>query len=284
MNKKILLSLLLMPMSQITAENYLLVINKNLNESVSVTDYVGVEASTPSIVKNTSCLDILNNSNSIGNGIYKIYPDGVTEVDVYCDMVIDGGGWTMVSSNSYLSSVIQNGTGRNNASYRLNRIEGTLGTPSPNSDFIIGSSLNDMEWSEARVTMFGFNDLSSAYNYPDNLGSYIDLKWTTLGSTASERLDSITHSSNVTTINSFGFSIHSSASYFILDGVRKDVSYNANSNQATVGGAGVANSNGDPSNGTYFGHGYTEVSNSVEGAYQSNGTYRNSHGYVTWIR
>ncbi|MCX6106124.1 MAG: fibrinogen-like YCDxxxxGGGW domain-containing protein, partial [Proteobacteria bacterium] len=51
---------------------------------------------------NRHCLDILNNGNSIGNGIYTIYPNGgSTALSVYCNMSDQGGGWTLIGRGRY---------------------------------------------------------------------------------------------------------------------------------------------------------------------------------------
>lgn len=231
-----------------------------------------------------SCLNILNFDNTLVTGGYTVSGFNSDTFPVYCDMDTDGGGWTMITSNSVNSNTIGKGTARNNASYRVNRSSGTLGTPSTDSDYIIGYHIDNMDWNEARITMYGFGDLLSSYSFPSNMGRYMDLKWTTLGSTASSRLDSITPRSNITILNYNNFSLHSYVNYFVLDGVRKDSSYNANENQSTVGGAGVNKSSGDPSEGTYFGHGLEEGTKSVEGAYEANAAAKDSHGYITWIR
>ena len=51
-----------------------------------------------------SCLDILNLGQSVGDGQYTVYPDGVTAVTVYCDMANDDGGWTLVAAGSSAAS------------------------------------------------------------------------------------------------------------------------------------------------------------------------------------
>lgn len=51
------------------------------------------------LVKRNMCIDILNNGNSNGDGIYTVDPDGEggeAARDAYCDM--SGGGWTLFDS------------------------------------------------------------------------------------------------------------------------------------------------------------------------------------------
>ncbi|GAB5389247.1 MAG: hypothetical protein Alpg2KO_22150 [Alphaproteobacteria bacterium] len=48
-------------------------------------------------VLRTSCLDILQNSESTGDGTYTVDPTGSDSFSVHCDMTTDGGGWTLVN-------------------------------------------------------------------------------------------------------------------------------------------------------------------------------------------
>lgn len=212
------------------------------------------------------------------NQVYYI-DGGAGVVPVYCDM--RKGGWMMVSSNNASSTTIPSGTGRNNALYQLDRNGQAehLGLPSPNSDYIIGSNINVLDYSEVRVVAFGRGSTNGTVLY-EQFKDFIEVTWS-LSSTGSNRLTEKVPRSSVTISGDIP-SLSPLANYFLLDGVKNDISFNANSNQSTVGGVGVVSSSGDPSNGCYLGHGTTE--GPFEGWYNSSNTPSNSQGYTTWVR
>lgn len=56
----------------------------------------GKEEALVWIIPFTTCKKILENGDSHGNGIYNINPSGLNPFEVYCNMEIDNGGWTLV--------------------------------------------------------------------------------------------------------------------------------------------------------------------------------------------
>jgi hypothetical protein len=223
-----------------------------------------------------SAREILEKFPNSSNGLYWIKSASASPQQVYCDM--ENGGWMLVAANDARDSLIPGGTDRNNTNYFLNRA-GALGVPSPNKDYVIGNLIEDLEFTQVRIFGWGHTSTNNTYSWPSNLGTYITAEWP-LTTTGVARLAEVVPRANVT----FGGNSnpHQSANHYVLDAVQKDVSLNANSNQSTLGAAGVANSSGDPSSGCYLGHGSSE--GSYEGWYVLNGGASDSQGYTTWVK
>ena len=185
-------------------------------------------------------------------------------------------GYILVASNNAGNATFPTGTGRNNLAYTLTRngTSGALGTPSPDSDYLIGDFLTNFNFSGVRGIGFGYNSTDGTYSF-SNLGEYLDVSWNTTSLTSVTNINSITVTGNS--------SLASLAIYGVVDAVLMDTSLNANSDQSTIGIAIVANSNGDPSNGCYYGHGNGENNNS-EGWYNSSSVAYDSQGYTTWLK
>jgi len=223
-------------------------------------------------------IDILQLHPDSDNDVYWI-DTGFGPTPVFCDM--ENGGWMLVSSNNARDSFIPGGTSRNNSSYQLDRngITDHLGIPSPDRDYIIGQTIRNLDFNSVKIWGFGRGSLDNTKSWNGDQGNNIIVEWN-LSSTGDARFDEIVPLSNVT---SYGNTqLHSRADYFILDSVYKDISLNANSNQSTVGASGVYRSNGDPSNGTFLGHGSTE--GSYEGWYIYGSSPADSQGYTTWVK
>jgi hypothetical protein len=212
-------------------------------------------------------------------GTYWIKPTsyGGSAQEIYCDFDANGG-WMLVASNNASDGTIPGGTSRNNSGYYLNR-SGAIGSSNPNGDFIIGSMMDNLEFSKVRIIGWGFASINGTYTFPSNLGTYVTAEWN-LTTTGSSRYTEKVARANVT-IGGNG-TIAPAANYFVLDAVRNNVGFNANQNQSTIGGAGVQSSSGDPWEGCYLGHGITE--GSYEGWYNTNSSANDSQGYTTWVR
>ena len=212
-------------------------------------------------------------------GTYWIKPSGYggSAQEIYCDFDANGG-WMMVASNNASVSTIPGGTARNNSNYYLNR-SGVIGLPDPNGDYIIGSMVDSLEFSKVKIIGWGFASINGTYTFPSNLGTYVTAEWN-LTTTGSSRYTEKVERGNVT-IGGNG-TVAPAANYFVLDAVRNNIGFNANTNQSTIGGAGVQSSSGDPWEGCYLGHGISEGSH--EGWYNTNSSANDSQGYTTWVR
>jgi len=212
-------------------------------------------------------------------GTYWIKPTGYggSAQEIYCDFDANGG-WMLVASNNASDGTIPGGTSRNNSGYYLNR-SGAIGASNPNGDFIIGSMIDNLEFSKVRIIGWGFASINGTYTYPSNLGTYVTAEWN-LTTTGSSRFTEKVARGSVT-IGGNG-TVAPAANYFVLDAVRNNVGFNANQNQSTIGAAGVQSASGDPWEGCYLGHGITE--GSWEGWYNTNSSANDSQGYTTWVR
>jgi hypothetical protein len=212
----------------------------------------------------------------VARGLY-YFTNGTNTQQLYYDHA--DGGWILVASSNASDTTIPGGTSRNNSSYYVNRngTLGALGTASPNSDYLIGAWLDTFKFGRIKGLGWGRGSTNGTYTWPSNLGTYIQYEW------QCDSYTQVTHR-NVVPVQlvSDGTGTNSSANYFVMDSVRMDASLNANSNQSTIGWAGVSSSNGDSSDGCLLGHGNSE--GSYEGWYNAASTPVDCQGWTTWVR
>jgi hypothetical protein len=246
-----------------------------------------------------NALEVLRYWPTAPSGLYWIKPSGYSGAaqQIFCEMEEDGGGWMMVASNNARDTTIPGGTGRNSSAYQLNRngtngaLVGSFGI-TPEGDYIIGNMITTLAYGYVRVVGWGRGDLSGQFTYfgrssssssinANNRGTWVKALWSVNFNDGAARETQIVPISNVGVVGS----LSSLAAYFVLDGVKRDgevSGFGANADQSTIGGAGVANANGDPQSGCYLGHGNGE--GSFEGWYDASNVPASSQGYTTWVK
>jgi len=149
----------------------------------------------------SSCLEILNNSNSTGDGTYLIDPEGAGAFEAYCDMTTDTGGWTLVglglesANQSDLdawnddSALNQANAGSGTAHFHLSsaQINSILNSPAGQGDFRAGceadfagstrywTGVNNYSWSSATSAATcntGYNQSGSTQGAQWNSGMW----------------------------------------------------------------------------------------------------------------
>eukprot|EP00039_Didymoeca_costata_P018907 m.335475 g.335475 ORF g.335475 m.335475 type:complete len:491 (-) comp17604_c0_seq1:79-1551(-) len=222
-----------------------------------------------------SCKDIVEATKArTSNNKYWIDANGGSAddaIEALCDMTTDGGGWTLVSSNSAKDATFPRGTAR--CGYFLERAGFNDGSrASIDKDYLIGPQINSMKYKEGRVMTAG--------------GIYvIDIKWPQTSHRVALRSNRATAtfigSNNILDLGC------GNCHHLNLDAQRTEGTCNSNSNQRTIGGV-CTNSSPDPSSGTYLGHGSNEGAHPGEGNIFSppGGSCRSQDftTYTTWVR
>jgi hypothetical protein len=228
-----------------------------------------------------------------GSDVYWIDPNGgsrANAVQVLCDMLTDGGGWTMVASNAHADRTFPRGSSRCNFFLERPGYNGA-GRASVNRDFLIGPAIDDLDFTYGRIYSTGAVGRSS---------DVIDVKWMQNNHRKvneyngyQERNDrpggaivnlNPIHGSN--TASNLGCGGCRSANLDAQRAELSDGSCNSNTNQRTIGG--ICSAHADPRRGSYIGHGSSEA-----GAWYGEGSYYNGvrgcqhydfRIYTTWVR
>jgi hypothetical protein len=211
-----------------------------------------------------NCKAILAADSASQTGAYWLDPDGAgsgVPVLGWCEMKAYGGGWTLVASNAKaVNSLPANGQG-------VVLTDPGYPNASPTGDYVFGPQMPKLVFSEALVvaTLNGksvaIKETASTYPFVASKANDYTLVVDEVGA---------------------GY-CPQNAKYFVLGCEEKDVGNDANNNQNTTGICIVETAGGDPSNGTYFGHGTNE--GSWEGYYQGNcGGPVDVDFYTSWVR
>ena len=211
-----------------------------------------------------NCKVLLDIKPTPASGEYWIDPNGGDTADAvktWCEMSKFGGGWTLVAANSKTSKLLPtNGQGK------VLTTTGLTSTPHPQKDYVIGPQMKSLTFTTAMVWAES-SGKRIALTHPANTYPYVSP-----GANTYKVVE-----------DSFGAGVDKkNARYFTLGCEEKDAGNNANVNQNTTGICVVTGSSGDPSTGTYFGHGTSE--GSFEGYYPATGGATNVDHYSSWVR
>jgi hypothetical protein len=253
---------------------------------------------TSSARANTSAQAINTLTGTTTNGLYWIKDSLNNTQQVYCDMSATNGKWMLVASNNWNSTVLPAGTARNNRAYQIDRNNtlGALGTASPDTDYLIGSLINNLTFQHVRILSWGRDSTDNTYSF-NNRGTWDEAVWQLSSNTGSGRFTEAVSSANVTYTNNVFARNNTSGTgmYLILDTAKwcQDFGISPNENQFTTGASGQywSNAPSNPNSGTYggswLGHGVTEGNG--EGFYRYTGVNTSdgasdAQGYTTWVK
>ncbi len=125
-----------------------------------------------------SCKSIVDSGDSQGDGVYWLDPDGgdvANAFEVWCDMTVDGGGWTLVGYNKEKSRTFLTGTWHAVAG-KLVPETGKEAAMNPAVAKLLGYTeigfyIDDPQWQNGQRSYKGFwigNDPKSTYNLASN--------------------------------------------------------------------------------------------------------------------